>query len=88
MNSRFLKGQNQFVGYMDFECFENQEKQIEVMMDFFGQEEKVTIYPLSQEAESVGALLMLTRQTPYYTMDETLLEFIKDVIEQEIESCV
>ena len=31
---------------------------------------------------------MLTRQTPYYTMDETLLEFIKDVIEQEIESCV
>lgn len=57
-------------------------------MDFFGQEEKVTIYPLSQEAESVGALLMLTRQTPYYTMDETLLEFIKDVIEQEIESCV
>ena len=28
MHSRFLKGQNQFFGYLDFECFENQEKQI------------------------------------------------------------
>lgn len=67
---------------------EKQEKQIEVTMDFFNETRKVTIYPLINGQECQGALLMISEQTPYYMMDETLLGFIKEVIEQEIEACV
>ena len=48
----------------------------------------MTIYPLLCEQEIQGALIMLSHQTPYYLMDQTLLDFVKDIIEEEIESCV
>lgn len=64
------------------------EQQIEMTMDFYGKEEKVTIFPLLCEQEIQGALIMLSHQTPYYLMDQTLLEFVKDIIEEEIEACV
>ncbi len=67
---------------------EQQEKQIEITMDFFDESQKITIYPLINGQECQGALLMITKQTPYYMMDETLLEFVNEVIEQEIEACV
>ena len=49
--------------------------------------EKVTILPLKGTQENLGALLMLTDETPYYMIDETLLQFVKEVIEQEMETC-
>ncbi len=63
-------------------------EQIELTMDFYGKQETVTLYPLCYEQEVQGALLMLSHQTPYYQMDQTLLEFVKDIIEEEIEACV
>lgn len=66
----------------------SQEKRIEEMVDFVDEQQKVTIIPLVNGQESQGALVMLTKQTPFYMMDETLLEFVKEVIEQEIEACV
>lgn len=67
---------------------ESQEKQIEGMVYLLDSDEKLTVLPLINEQESQGALLMLTKQTPYYMMDESLLEFVRDVIEQEMRSCV
>lgn len=67
---------------------ENQKQVIEQMMEFNGSEQSVTIFPLIQEQTSLGALLMITHQTPYYMMDQALLEFVKEVIEQEIKACV
>ncbi len=64
-----------------------QEEIVEKEMDFFGTEEKVTVIPLISEQKSLGSLIMLTKRTPYYKMDETLITFIKGVIEQEIEHC-
>ncbi|UTY37894.1 hypothetical protein NMU03_09190 [Allocoprobacillus halotolerans] len=48
----------------------------------------MTIFPLLYEQQIQGALLMLSHQTPYYLMDQALLDFVKDIIEEEIESCV
>ena len=63
-------------------------KQIETMMSFAGEEEKITMLPIIIEQECQGALMMLKKQTAYYMIDEALLEFVKNIIEQEIESCV
>ncbi|MEG0276249.1 MAG: AbrB/MazE/SpoVT family DNA-binding domain-containing protein [Coprobacillus sp.] len=65
-----------------------QEKRIEEMFELVDDPQKLTILPLVNGQESQGALIMITKQTPYYMMDETLLEFVKEVIEQEIEACV
>lgn len=67
---------------------DQKEQHIETTMEFYGKQEQVTIYPLLCEQEIQGALIMLSHQTPYYLMDQTLLDFVKDIIEEEIESCV
>lgn len=67
---------------------QKREQQIEITMEFYGKEEKVTIFPLLYEQVVQGALVMLSHQTPYYLMDQTLLEFVRDIIEEELESCV
>ena len=67
---------------------QKKEQQIEITMEFYGKEEKVTIFPLLYEQVVQGALVMLSHQTPYYLMDQTLLEFVRDIIEEELESCV
>lgn len=61
---------------------------IEEMIDFAGETRKVTALPLQLEMQCIGALMMISEQTPYYMVDETLLEFVKNVIEQELEACV
>ena len=48
----------------------------------------MTLFPLKQENQVIGGLLMLSEQTPFYKVDETLIEFVKNVIEQEIDACV
>ena len=65
---------------------DQKEQHIETTMEFYGKQEQVTIYPLLCEQEIQGALIMLSHQTPYYLMDQTLLDFVKDIIEEEIES--
>lgn len=65
-----------------------QEKRIEEMFELVDETQKITVIPLINGQESHGALVMITKQTPYYMMDETLLEFVKNVIEQEIDACV
>ena len=67
---------------------DQKEQHIETTVEFYGKQEQVTIYPLLCEQEIQGALIMLSHQTPYYLMDQTLLDFVKDIIEEEIESCV
>ncbi len=67
---------------------QQRKKQVEITMSFVDGKHTVTIFPLVVEQESQGALLMLTKQTPYYQIDETLLEFVKKMIEREIEACV
>ena len=67
---------------------QKREQQIEITMEFYGKEEKVTIFPLLYEQVVQGALLMLSHQTPYYLIDQPLLEFVRDIIEEELESCV
>ena len=67
---------------------QKREQQIEITMEFYGKEEKVTIFPLLYEQVVQGALLMLSHQTPYYLIDQALLEFVRDIIEEELESCV
>ncbi len=73
----------------DFQLFiKNQEERIEESMEFIDGEHKVSLMPLVNEQVSQGALIMLTKETPYYMIDKTLLEFVRDVIEQEIDACV
>lgn len=67
---------------------QNQNKITEQMMDFVDGQYKVTVFPLIHTQEAIGAFIMLTNQTPYYMVESSLLEFVKDVIEQEIEACV
>lgn len=50
--------------------------------------QKVTLFPLKQESRVIGGLLMFSEQTPFYKVDETLITFVKNVIEQEIDACV
>lgn len=67
---------------------QSQENHIETSMELYGTHLSVSIIPLIHELNSQGALLMMTEKTPYYYMNEDLLMFVKDVIEQEIEACV
>ena len=67
---------------------QQKQEKIEVEMEFINGVEKVTLLPLIVEQETQGAIIMLTKQSAYYTMDESLLHFVKDVIEQEMQSCV
>lgn len=66
---------------------ENQEKQIEKPLELIEEVEILSVFPLVHGQDSQGALLMITNQTPYAMMDETLVEFVKYVIEQEMKSC-
>lgn len=50
--------------------------------------QKMTVIPLKKENVVEGAIIMLCENTPYYKVDETLLEFAKSIIEQEIDACV
>lgn len=65
-----------------------QQKRVEEMFDLVDDSQKLTVIPLLNGRDSHGALVMITKQTPYFMMDETLLEFVKEVIEQEIDACV
>jgi len=67
---------------------ESQTKEIEGIYEWLDMTEKVTCIPLVYEQVCKGAIIMLTKQTPYHMMDEELLNFVKVVIEQEMEACV
>lgn len=60
----------------------------ETLMQFGNTNKKVSIIPLMHEQKSMGAIVMLTNKSPYYMIDKNLLEFVKEVIEKEMESCV
>jgi hypothetical protein len=55
---------------------------------FLGEERQMTIFPLYNHSVCVGSFMIIKEKTPYYMMDESLLLFVKDVIEQEIDACV
>ena len=55
---------------------------------FLGEERVMTIFPLYNHSSCVGSLMIVKEKTPYYMMDDSLLMFVKDVIEQEIDACV
>jgi hypothetical protein len=59
----------------------------EEMMLFLGDQHKVTTFPIMKDNQCVGAFIMLTQQTPYYMIEESLLEFVIEIIEQEISIC-
>lgn len=65
-----------------------QRQYIEEMMEFVHKERKVSLFPLMQGNQCVGSFIMISEQTPYYMLDESLLEFVREVIEQEIDACV
>ena len=69
-------------------AFKEREMIKEEEMELLGEKKIITILPLKKENEIVGGLVMLSEQTPYYMVDEDLLDFTKRIIEQEIESCV
>ncbi len=55
---------------------------------FLNEERQITIFPLYNHSICVGSFIIIKEKTPYYMMDESLLLFVKDVIEQEIDACV
>lgn len=61
---------------------------VEEMIEFIDGIHKVTTLPLMKEMQCVGALVMITEKTSYYMVDETILEFAKNIIEREGEECV
>jgi len=65
-----------------------QEKTIEKEIFFLDETKKISFFPLKKELKVIGALMMISEQTPYYLIEESLIDFVKNVIEQEIESCV
>lgn len=60
----------------------------EEMVDFIDEKKKVTVRPLMQEMKCIGALVMISETTAYYMIDESLIDFVKNIIEQEINACV
>lgn len=60
----------------------------EETISFLGEERQMTIFPLYNHVTCVGSFIIIKEKTPYYMMDESLLLFVKDVIEQEIDACV
>ena len=60
----------------------------EEMIDYLDAKHTLTLFPLLYENKVIGSLMMLTQSTPYYMIDEDLLMFTKDIIEQEINACV
>lgn len=67
---------------------QNQEQKIETPITLLDENCQLTVLPLQYEQAPQGALLMITKQTPYYMMEEGILKFVKDIIEQEIDACV
>lgn len=67
---------------------QSQDNHIETSMELCGSPISLSIIPLIHELNSQGALLMITEKTPYHYINEDLLMFVKDIIEQEIEACV
>lgn len=61
---------------------------IEYEMMFAHEKNIISIVPIVFEQKIFGAIIMLTLKTPYMSMESGVLEFVKDVIEQEIEECV
>ncbi len=61
---------------------------IEYEMMFGHEKNIISIIPIIFEQKTFGAIIMLTLKTPYMNMESGVLEFVKDVIEQEIEECV
>ncbi len=66
---------------------ERQEACIEHEMNVLYHKEKVTIYPITYNSELLGAFVILTQETPYYMMDNVLIEFIIKIIKQEMSTC-
>lgn len=66
---------------------QNQEYKEKKMM-INHQEQIVTTFPIKIESRVVGCFFMITKQTPLYMVDESLLEFVRNIIEQEMERCV
>ena len=60
----------------------------EEMVEFIGETRKLTVFPIMNHHQCAGALMMISQKTPYYMIDESLMIFVKEVIEQEIEACV
>ena len=73
----------------DFIRMINQKKTIiESDMNFAHEKNIVTIMPILFEQNPFGAIIMLTLKTPYINIERGVLEFVREVIEQEIEECV
>ncbi len=60
----------------------------EEMISFVYDVQKITAFPLLKEMQCIGALIMISEETSYYKIDQGLLEFVKNIIEREVESCV
>ena len=61
---------------------------IEVLVTLRQNIEKLTMIPLLHEGKCIGGLMMLTQETPYSKIELNIINFIKEVIEQEIGECV
>lgn len=60
----------------------------EEIIEFIDGSKKVTTLLLKHEMNCIGALIMLSETTAYYMIDGSLLEFVRNIIEQEIDACV
>ncbi len=61
---------------------------IEYEMMISHDKNRVTIIPIMFEQNPFGAIIMLTMKTPYVNIESGVLDFVREVIEQEIEECV
>lgn len=68
--------------------FQQNDNTIEKEIFFLDGMKKISLFPLKQESKIIGAIMMISEQTPYYMMEDTLIDFVKNVIEQEIDECV
>lgn len=67
---------------------QQEDNTIEKEIFFLDEIKKISLFPLKRESKVIGAIMMMSEQTPYYMIDESLIDFVKNVIEQEIDACV
>ena len=48
----------------------------------------VYVYPFFVEGEMIGSLGILIKKTPYHIIDKQIVEFVVEIIEKELLSCV
>lgn len=61
---------------------------IEYEIMFYHTKQKVSLFPILFETQPFGSIIMITNKTPYVQMDKEVVNFVRRVIEQEIEECV